>query len=73
MDIERRTARRQHQRGGLPKEREMSPSVRNAALLTVMDAHTPVAHPTLEQILAADTWARDQAGAMIRTQRPAVR
>jgi 1-deoxy-D-xylulose-5-phosphate reductoisomerase len=27
----------------------------------VMARHSPVAHPTLEQILAADAWARDQA------------
>jgi 1-deoxy-D-xylulose-5-phosphate reductoisomerase len=27
----------------------------------VMDAHKVVAHPTLEQILAADAWARREA------------
>jgi 1-deoxy-D-xylulose-5-phosphate reductoisomerase len=26
-----------------------------------MDAHQVVSHPTLEQILAADTWARQEA------------
>jgi len=29
----------------------------------VMDAHRPIAHPTLDQILEADAWARSQAGA----------
>jgi len=29
----------------------------------VMDAHAPILHPSLEQVLAADTWARAAAGA----------
>jgi len=32
------------------------------AVRRTMDAHHSVAHPTLEQILAADSWARQEAG-----------
>jgi 1-deoxy-D-xylulose-5-phosphate reductoisomerase len=31
----------------------------------VMDSHANVAHPRLDQILAADAWARGQAGALV--------
>ncbi|MDQ2919850.1 MAG: 1-deoxy-D-xylulose-5-phosphate reductoisomerase, partial [Verrucomicrobiota bacterium] len=32
----------------------------------IMDRHTPVAHPDLDAILAADQWARTEAAALIR-------
>jgi 1-deoxy-D-xylulose-5-phosphate reductoisomerase len=31
---------------------------------SVMDRHTPVLHPTLQDILAADAWARAEAGSL---------
>ena len=37
----------------------------------VMDAHANVAHPTLDQILAADAWARTEAGRHARRPDPA--
>lgn len=36
-----------------------------ALVRQVMDAHQPVAHPSLEQILAADAWARRRAEALL--------
>jgi 1-deoxy-D-xylulose-5-phosphate reductoisomerase len=34
------------------------------AVARVMDRHALVPHPTLEQILGADAWARAEAGKM---------
>jgi 1-deoxy-D-xylulose-5-phosphate reductoisomerase len=43
---------------------EIAPVIRET-----LAAHGPLAHPTLEQIVAADAWARDMAQHVMRRQK----